>query len=84
MRFWTTRIVEVIGWTLALTGVCLVLSDFLPVEFGCWLSGLPEGRCFYRVVPEGDPFELIGVIAMPLGYLLVLAGRFWRSRLRRL
>lgn len=84
MRLWTPRSVEVLGWTLALTGVSLALADLLPVGLVCWWAGLPEQRCMMKVVPQSDSIELIEVIAMPLGYLLVLAGRFWRARPERL
>ena len=84
MRFWTPRIVEVLGWTLALTGASMALVDLLPVELGCWWAGIPEHRCMMRVVPRSVLVELLDVIALPVGYLLVLAGRFWRTGLRRL
>ena len=84
MRLWMPRSVEILGWTLALTGVSLALADLLPVELVCWWAGLPEQRCMMKVVPRSDLIELMEVIPMPLGYLLVLAGRFWRARLRRL
>lgn len=84
MRLWTPQSVEVLGWTLALTGVSLTFADLLPVELVCWWAGLPEQRCMMKVAPRSNLIELIEVIAMPLGYLLVLAGRFWRARLKRL
>lgn len=84
MRFWTPRNVEVLGWSLALTGVSLALAYLLPVELVCRWAGLPEQRCMMKVAPRSDLIELMAVIPMPLGYLLVLAGRFWRTRLRRL
>jgi hypothetical protein len=78
------RNVEILGCSLALVGVFLALTDLLPVELVCWWAGLSEQRCMMKVVPQSDLIELIEVIAMPLGYLLVLAGRFLRARLRRL
>lgn len=84
MSFWMPRNIEILGWSLALIGASLVLADLLPVELICWWAGLPEQRCMMKVAPRSDLIELIEIIAMPLGYLLVLASRFWRARLRRL
>lgn len=84
MRFWTPKNVEVLGWTLALTGVSLALADLVPVELVCWWAGLPEQNCMMKVAPRNELVEITEIIAMPLGYLLVLAGRFWRTRLKRL